>query len=61
MVEDVRNAFIEGFESLEWMDDHTRNAAKDKAEHIVQKIGYPEYIENSQLLDNHYKGVMILD
>ena len=34
MVEQLRAAFIESLPSVEWMDDATRKAAKEKARYL---------------------------
>ena len=39
------------------MDDITKMSAQHKAEAIIQKIGYPEYILKPKELDETYKGV----
>ena len=57
MVGDLRSAFIEGFNSLGWMDEKTRAAAKGKAEAINEKVGYPKFIMDSKELDKYYEGV----
>ena len=57
MVQNVRDAFTDSFSDLTWMDTKTRKAAKEKADAIYQKIGYPPYILDPDKLDKHYEGV----
>ena len=56
-MENVRDAFIDGFKKLDWMDDATRVAAEGKANAIIKKIGYPPYILDKEKLDKSYEGV----
>lgn len=42
MIHRVEQAFIAGLPDQGWMDDATRTAAKQKAEMIANKIGYPD-------------------
>lgn len=39
MISDIKNAFIENFPALKWMDDETREKAKKKALSITEMIG----------------------
>ena len=57
MVQNIRSAFKSKLKDLDWMDDETRNAAKEKADIIHQLIGYPEYIMNPKKLDKKYEKV----
>ena len=42
MVENLRNAFIDGIENLDWMSAETKVQALDKLAKINLKIGYPD-------------------
>lgn len=57
MVDAVRNAFKKGLPSLEWMDEKTRKAAEDKADAVVDMIGFPDYFKDPQKLEEKYKGL----
>lgn len=37
MINAIRSAFKEGLDRLSWMDDHTRQAAKEKVERQVDR------------------------
>ena len=54
----MRQAFEDIVPQLAWMDDITKEATLEKAKSVTQKIGYPEYITNSQKLDKHYEQVI---
>ena len=57
MIHDIREAFNELLEHNEWMDDETRSVAKDKANSMNERIGYPEYITNTTRLEEDYSKV----
>ena len=57
MIHDIREAFNELLEHNEWMDDETRAVAKDKANSMNERIGYPEYITNRTRLEDDYSKV----
>uniref|UniRef100_A0A8C4D919 endothelin-converting enzyme 1 n=1 Tax=Dicentrarchus labrax TaxID=13489 RepID=A0A8C4D919_DICLA len=57
MINEIRTAFKDALDRLNWMDDHTRQAAKDKADAIYDMIGFPEFILDSKELDDVYDGV----
>lgn len=39
MINEIRSAFKEALDRLNWMDDHTRQAAKDKVQRQVARQG----------------------
>uniref|UniRef100_A0A3P9B557 endothelin-converting enzyme 1 n=1 Tax=Maylandia zebra TaxID=106582 RepID=A0A3P9B557_9CICH len=53
MINAIRSAFKEALDQLSWMDDQTRQAAKDKADAIYDMIGFPEFILDSKELDDY--------
>lgn len=57
MIENIRGAFIENLKSVNWMDDETKQAAKEKAEAMIQQIGYPPFITNLTLLEQYFSGL----
>ncbi|XP_031570959.1 endothelin-converting enzyme homolog isoform X2 [Actinia tenebrosa] len=56
MIHAIRGVFIDNLKDIEWMDEETKKAAKDKAEAIRENIGYPTYIVNATKLAKEYKG-----
>lgn len=54
MINNIREAFIDNFQNLEWMDVETRRLAKEKALAITDMIGFPDYILNPAELDKKY-------
>uniref|UniRef100_UPI00397FEF28 hypothetical protein n=1 Tax=Salmonella sp. s55044 TaxID=3159677 RepID=UPI00397FEF28 len=59
MIQEVKSAFINTLPDNEWMDDTTRQRAKEKAEAVVDRVGHPEWIENPASLDAYYENVVI--
>ena len=57
MIGNIRSAFNDLLEEITWMDDATKNVAREKAAAITEKIGYPEYIMNNTALAEDYEGV----
>ncbi|XP_072496554.1 endothelin-converting enzyme 2 isoform X4 [Notamacropus eugenii] len=56
MISEIRTAFEEALGHLVWMDDRTRQAAKEKADAIYDMIGFPDFILDPKELDDVYDG-----
>jgi predicted metalloendopeptidase len=59
MIFAIRNAFKDNLSNLAWMDDSTRTLAREKADHINQMIGFPDFILNPEKLNGKYEGVSV--
>ncbi|XP_033113724.1 endothelin-converting enzyme homolog [Anneissia japonica] len=59
MIEEIRDAFKNNLPDLAWMDDETRRVAAEKAEAVVDLIGFPEFIMNETRLNDYYKILTI--
>ena len=57
MIHNIRQAFNDLLAENEWMDDQTRAVAKEKANAIKERIGYPDYIIVPELLDKKIENV----
>jgi membrane metallo-endopeptidase-like protein 1 len=57
MIHTIREAFNELLADIHWMDDETRAVAKDKANAMNERIGYPELITNATELHKEYINV----
>ncbi|OWK06089.1 ECE2, partial [Cervus elaphus hippelaphus] len=57
MISEIRTAFEEALGQLVWMDEKTRQAAKEKADAIYDMIGFPDFILEPKELDDVYDGV----
>ncbi|XP_074260727.1 endothelin-converting enzyme 2 isoform X3 [Saimiri boliviensis] len=56
MISEIRAAFEEALGQLVWMDEKTRQAAKEKADTIYDMIGFPDFILEPKELDDVYDG-----
>ncbi|KXJ83405.1 hypothetical protein RP20_CCG007116 [Aedes albopictus] len=54
MIHTIREAFNELLADIHWMDDETRAVAKEKADAMNERIGYPEILTNPQELEKEY-------
>lgn len=59
MIFAIRNAFKDNLSNLSWMDDSTRTLAREKADHINQMIGFPDFILSPEKLNGKYEGVSV--
>lgn len=57
MIHNIREAFNELLNYNEWMDDETRQVAKEKANAINERIGYPDLLTNPIQLSKEYNLV----
>ena len=57
MIHTLRTAFSELLEENEWMDDETRAVARQKANAMNEKIGYPDMLTDPVELDAEYYNV----
>ncbi|KAL2301263.1 hypothetical protein Nmel_011830 [Mimus melanotis] len=56
MISEIRAAFEVSLNQLDWMDEKTRQAAKEKADAIYDMIGFPDFILDNKELDDVYDG-----
>lgn len=59
MVNDLHGAFGQILDSLDWMDDYTKQLCHKKAGNMVTLLGYPEFVEEMELLDEFYENVQV--
>lgn len=57
MIHTIREAFNELLAENHWMDDETRAVAKEKADAINERIGYPKLITDKAELTKEYASV----
>lgn len=57
MIHSIREAFNELLTENHWMDNETRAVAKEKADAMNERIGYPKLITNKEELEKEYKSV----
>lgn len=59
MIRTIREAFNELLAENHWMDNETRAVAKNKANSMNERIGYPEFLKDPVELSKEY--VMVLN
>ncbi len=59
MIHNIREAFNELLADIHWMDDETRAVAKEKADAMNERIGYPEILTDDEELEKEYANVCI--
>ncbi|XP_016962687.1 neprilysin-1 [Drosophila biarmipes] len=60
MIHTIRAAFNELLAENDWMDDETRAVAKEKADSMNERIGYPELLTNATELEQEYVNLTIV-
>lgn len=51
LLENIRLSFEEELDRLQWIDQSTKYAAKNKLKAMSSKVGYPDFIKNQTILD----------
>lgn len=59
MVEAIRAAFKSNLPNIDWMDDATAQLAREKADAVIQRIGYPEWIKDDDALTKYYSDLPV--
>lgn len=60
MIHTLREAFNELLTENHWMDDETRAVAREKANAMNERIGYPEILNNATELEKEYENLTIV-
>lgn len=58
MIHNIRAAFNELLADIDWMDDETRAVAREKANAMNERIGYPDILTNRTELEKEYENVI---
>lgn len=58
MVTNLKRAFKSLVNDATWMDSTTKSIAMEKADAIVEFVGYPPWIKNNTALEDYYDGVI---
>ncbi|KAK2821656.1 hypothetical protein Q7C36_020999 [Tachysurus vachellii] len=60
LIRKIQDSYVETLEELNWMDDESKEKAREKAMSISEQIGYPDYIleEENGKLDQEYIHLM---
>lgn len=57
MLNDIREAFQDSVEQLDWMDEQTKKATLDKSNNMYSFIGFPEWLFEKGKIEEYYKDV----
>ncbi|CAK9298350.1 unnamed protein product [Gordionus sp. m RMFG-2023] len=57
MIDSIKVSFKKQLTGVDWMDEDTKKVAAEKVDAVKNKIGFPEYLLDSKLLDEKYEGV----
>jgi len=59
MMEDIRSAFVDKVQTLEWMDEETRKATLLKAKDMRVNIAFPDFVLTQGGIEDYYAGASI--
>jgi membrane metallo-endopeptidase-like protein 1 len=59
MTAGLREAFKGQLDTLFWMDEESRNYSKTKLDDYVELAGFPNWIEDSNKLNDYYKDLVV--
>lgn len=57
MNENIRNSFLEVVENSSWLDESTKEEARNKVEKIKTFISHESWVEKPQKIENKYAAV----
>uniref|UniRef100_A0A915L194 Uncharacterized protein n=1 Tax=Romanomermis culicivorax TaxID=13658 RepID=A0A915L194_ROMCU len=60
MIKHLQTAFRQLVSKLDWMDEQTKKVAIEKAQAMLNHIGYPEFILNNTALNEYYADLDIM-
>ncbi|KHJ99655.1 hypothetical protein OESDEN_00372 [Oesophagostomum dentatum] len=55
MISLIMEAFVDLLVSEDWLTEETKEFAKQKVRTMKQKIGYPDYLNDSKSVDHEYR------
>ncbi|XP_059174583.1 neprilysin-1-like isoform X2 [Physella acuta] len=61
MIHNIREAFNDLLEENDWMDEKTKEFAKEKANAMKERIGYPDILTDSKQLDSKYESLKLTE
>lgn len=61
MISEIKKSFKDSMPLLDWMDEETRHLAKEKADAIIEMIGFPDFIMSPDKLDERYHGLTLME
>ncbi|PIO75922.1 peptidase family M13 [Teladorsagia circumcincta] len=61
MISLIMEAFVDLLVSEDWLTEETKKFAKQKVRTMKQKIGYPDYLNDSKSVDHEYRLFKVYD
>ncbi|XGW12922.1 hypothetical protein V3C99_013514 [Haemonchus contortus] len=61
MISLIMEAFVDLLVSEDWLTEETKEFAKQKVRTMKQKIGYPDYLNDSKSVDHEYRLFKVYD
>ncbi|XP_018561401.1 endothelin-converting enzyme homolog [Anoplophora glabripennis] len=59
MISEIKNAFVQHVESINWMDSQTKKVTLEKSKEMITFIGYPDWLFEEGRVDDYYKDVTV--
>ncbi|KAF5269286.1 hypothetical protein FQR65_LT02587 [Abscondita terminalis] len=59
LVADIKNQFKNTIQTVDWLDNSTKNNALEKLESLLIQIGYPQELLNENVVENFYSNLSI--
>ncbi|KAJ3165885.1 Peptidase M13 [Geranomyces variabilis] len=54
LVDELVSSFSDRLSKLEWMDEQTKKAARDKLDNMISIVGYPPWLAEADTVANYY-------
>ncbi|EDO45210.1 predicted protein [Nematostella vectensis] len=61
MMKGIIKAFEARIDQVPWIDKHTNEAVHEKADAVVVKVGYPDYLSDEKQFNQRYENLNITD
>lgn len=61
MTKEIQSSFQEILNLTNWIDEDTKALASEKVDEMMLRIGYPDYILDTEQLTNRYRDVSCLE
>ncbi len=59
LIRSIKKSFVNNFPNIKWMDKETRKLAEEKVNSVVDLIGYPDFIDDENALNERYKLIYV--
>ncbi|KAF2901565.1 hypothetical protein ILUMI_04622 [Ignelater luminosus] len=61
MLNDIKDAFVERVDGLNWMDKETKKVTLEKSKEMISFIGFPEWLLDRVVLEDYYNNITMQD